>query len=1164
MTSKITSYRLMIQYFKATLLVAMLCCSLGAFSQIVVHSVSPKKITDQSEIVIKTASGTTFPEPLRSITCDGIYSIVQPQPSKGILKVNGQRTEAVLTIKRNNVDRGVHIGKTPLKINDAFVYEESISEENKVYLEYVAPKELTLNSNSAFFVNEIFTNWDYDGRGFWTSQDNMGPEGAVKGAASPDNYHELIGYRVRPKDSQPGKDASGQPVGVIYSTGVDDALLEKKLVEFDILTQVQIDAQSVYKRKIFKAYSTYGVHGQVENDPIVSKNSYLLVADLVDKVVGNAEAVTDNDLSTLKDINGLTVFDAISNGRNGLELGTGVANFNTNTEVQFYSGNGQPGVAGDDVPDLLITQVASAGGFDIYYYADEFGDIVGRPIRLFINNNNNVTRLAYWKVDIYSFAGGDFASATPNKRAFSEDRDQFRPIWMAALKLEDFQITEDQVKQIENINMNSGGTADIAFMAYNQESFNLQGPVVKPLLTRYVCRPDGSYSVEFELVEGESVGIDDGEGNIKAPDPSKPKEKLKYQWFKNNFPIIDPLQDSNALTINNINPTDLGTYKLKIGNEEGNIIMRVDLVQGGTPYNWDGEEWKMATAYAKSGLAEQLSKDRGLIFAADYNEKADLEGCDCFIPAGVNVTISGENKLTLFGAITVASEVEAVENVSSYLPAGTLTLENNASLIQIKDVDENQNTGNIVVKRDAIIKNKYDYVYWSSPVEAGHLSMVPGVTGHVYEWDVNFENKIKDDITYGNWVKPNPAKNGIMETGRGYIKRVNDTTTIKTSFEGVPNNGTIAIDVAKTKAATAMSHSKHMNLIGNPYPSAISAKTFLETNTKLEGYVQIWAHNESIYNGEGKNDPFYGDFKYNYGDQYFTYNVTGSSLADPEKPFEGHIASGQGFFVQVLDSVANPTVTFSNNMRYDVNQEGYENNQFYRPSGTQAEADVTEKQLIWLSLVNENNISAVTLLGYADGATNGKDRLYDAGSGSGDMRIYSRIDDEDFLIQGRTLPFQESDEVPLGVEVMKNGIYNIGIDHLKGSLMLNEEQGIYLEDTYDNVVHNLRTAPYGFTATQGDIKDRFVLRYTNEQLQVDDHQNEKTFVYVKNGHLKIKAPKNIQSVVVYDLTGKKLLDYQLDGQSDRLNVPFQFSRGAYLTNVILENSGKIVVKKLIN
>lgn len=1148
MAPKITSYRLIIQYFKAALLVVMLCSSLGAFSQIIVESVEPRIVTTNSRVTIKGAPGQ-IPKGIDSLTCGPIYKF---PPSRNNFKANsGPRTFIEIIITRDSLGMINDVGGTPLMINNQTVHTGfPASSTNQVFLSYVAPKVESLTNDKSFFVKEIYTNWNYKNNGFWNSsayKDAKGDE--EENAAAPNNKHQLLGYKI----NKGGTD-------IIYSTGVNDSLLEKKL---------NLIPGANYERKVFKAYSTNGVRGNTSSD------NFIIAGDMVDGVEEN-ESPEDWESSSgiQKHIKGLTILEAITTGKQGLELGIGVTNFksssnvNSPSDIKFFSGNGEAGAVDDgDTPDLLITQIADAQGYsDVYYYSDPTGNVVGRPIRLRISDIPS-TELAKWKVNLYSFENDvPFGLATPKGRGKEYLDNKFRPLRMAAFEMKDFEITTAmQVDSIETITMIPGGQADIAFMAYNEDSFNLKGPVAKTILPQFICRVDGSVSSKatFRIDEGINVGIEDYDAEGRIRKPNNTNEYFSYILTKDGLPVTTEGNTSSSLTVSKVDLNDLGIYKLSIKNKQGTVIVPVELAEGGTPFFRKEGEWK---SFYRTGLPDQNSS---LIFEEDYTVTEYMEACDCRIVAGNKLTIPKEQTLKLYNNLVVDEKTfildENGDKTGEFTEAAIFTLENSASLIQIKDVEKNQNRGNIIVKRDATTKHDYDYVYWSSPVEDGNLSMIPEVTSHVYEWDVNFENNHNNVITYGNWVKPNPANNGVMETGRGYIKRVNAATVIYSSFEGVPNNGVITFNAKKTEAATSMSNSNHMNLIGNPYPSAISAETFLKNNSALEGYVQIWDHTESIYDGEGKADPFYGDFKYNYGDQYLTFNLTGESPQNPNRSFEGHIASGQGFFVQVRDEASSaPEVTFNNKMRYEEGKPNYDNSNFYRPSGISADAVDTEKQLIWLSLVNENSMSAVTLLGYADGATNGKDRLYDAGSGSGDMRIYSRIDDEDFLIQGRALPFRENDEVPLGIEVLKNGIYNIGIDHLKGSLLLDEEQGIYLEDTYNNVVHNLRTAPYGFTATQGDIKDRFVLRYTNEQLQVDDHQVEETFVYVKNGHLYAKAPKNIESIVVYDLTGKKVLDYKLDGKSDRFSAPFPFSRGAYLTNIILENSGKIVIKKLIN
>lgn len=1115
MKTKITLHNYKIDLLKGVLPLVLLLFSFADALGQTVTNVSPTRVTNGSVVTVTGtgfASGTTV-----SISNNITINSITRTPTEirfTIGNLTGDDRPGTLTIG----------GPTGFEIN------------------YVAPKLEILTSGHRFLVQEIYTNWNYDKRNFWSSKFYWDVSGTAREAASPNDKHELLGYKIN---------------NIIYSTGVDDDLLEEKLVQFTFLAQAEIDNENMYKPSVFKAYSTNGVNGVTRSD------TFIITGDLVDRIPFDSHANTPEEFQTLTDIKDLTVLEAIIDGKNGLELGTGITNFNRDDEVQFFSGNGTPGAINDDgAPDLLITQIADAGASDLYYYMDKDSNVIGRPIRLQMNQGGNFRTpiLSKWKMNLYTFLGGQpFAMATPNAR--SSDTwiaPPFRDIRMAAFKLEDFEIdVQSEVDDIENINMSAGGSADIAFMAYNAASFDIKGPVAKNVLPQYICQVDGTSSVIFKVVEGTHVGIEDYDNppsNIRKPITTDATETFRYQLWRNGDEVTDMGDELASLTIEYIDPSMLGVYKLRVENDQGLVIIPVELIEGGVPYDWNGTTWEIRS----NDYVEADPKDRQLYFASDYNENVDLEGCDCYVASGANVVIASGKVMKLYGKIEVYEGTEEdQDNEIPFTPAGIFTLENNASLIQTKEVEENENenTGNIIVKRDATGLKQYDYVYWSSPVEEGELSDIPGSSNNIYIWDVEWPNP---NGTRGNWVKP---PNSRMVNGRGYIKREDVPGSVNATFTGVPNNGLIPIAVKKTPDHTSpppldpmKDDDKHSNLIGNPYPSAINAITFLEENVNLEGYVNIWQ--STVGSPEITNDdPFYQGFKYKYSaDDYFRTN----SLASTDPKFDGFIASGQGFFVTAKDA---GEVKFTNAMRYGA---GYKNNQFFRVSETTPSVDLlNEKQLIWLDLSNEANMATMAVVGYAEGATNGKDRLYDASSGSGDMRIYSILDGSDFIIQGRALPFQETDQVPLGIEILKNGIYKIGIDHLKGSIMLNEEQGIYLEDIYNNVIHDLRTTPYSFTASKGDIKDRFVLRYTNRSLSVDDQKMAETFVYIKNEQLYVKASQNIQSVVVYDLTGKKLLDYKVSGSADVINTSFQFPKGVYLTEIKLENAG-VVTKKVMN
>ena len=521
--------------------------------------------------------------------------------------------------------------------------------------------------------------------------------------------------------------------------------------------------------------------------------------------------------------------------------------------------------------------------------------------------------------------------------------------------------------------------------------------------------------------------------------------------------------------------------------------------------------------------------------------------------------------MKLHREITVAQDIPAVFDtdgleISPFFPRGTFTLENNASLIQTKDVIENENEGNIIMERIADDLSPIDYVYWSSPVDSFNMASIQG--SNKLRWDTQILNNGTPQTT-GNWVS---ASNDLMIPGKGYIVRTtNGNNDYTTNFLGTPNNGDISIEIEKSVAPLPLDvENRHFNLVGNPYPSAINADTFLQENANIEGYVQIWTHASGLVSG---TSVFYDGSTSNYSpNDYVQYNLTG---ANPDATvFDGKIAAGQGFIVKVLDlnSINNngEFINFNNGMRYDASENAYDNSQFYRANDkNKTIGSSQEKQLIWLSLTNDNNITTTAAIGYVEGATLEEDRLYDAKAISGGFEISSLVGDSKMGIQGRPLPFTDTDIVPLGINVAKNGIYKIGIDNLKGSVFVEDNQKIYIEDTYLNIIHDLRVSPYGFTLTAGAVNDRFLLRYTSETLSLPEVSASETFAFIANGNLKVKSSQQLESIQIYDLAGKQVANYKLNGAHRDFSSEFSFARSVYLAVIKLDN-GTLIKQKLLN
>ncbi|MEZ4839342.1 choice-of-anchor D domain-containing protein [Flavobacterium sp.] len=598
---------------------------------------------------------------------------------------------------------------------------------------------------------------------------------------------------------------------------------------------------------------------------------------------------------------------------------------------------------------------------------------------------------------------------------------------------------------------------------------------------------------------------------------------------------------TRLLTLTNLPQVTQLQVKIELDVDRNDEVWVIDNVQLRgrlpVPKTWNGVAW--------SGDGLPPTSVEKAIFAGNYNTNihGDVTACECQINSPRIVTITDGNYIQSAGKI--------VNN-------GTLNVQNNGSLVQLDDYAAN--TGNINLTRTANIR-RLDYVYWSSPVASFPvLNISPSTPAAVvFKWLPTIAGN------FGNWTNANED----MVQGKGYIVRGpssfnNTIQPYNAAFIGVPNNGIFTPSIERgsytgagypsptNPAITVTANDDNFNLLGNPYPSAIRALDFLTENTNIEGSVRIWTH--GLLPNAAFNDPFYNDFAYNYNpNDYIVHNGTGT-VSGP-LGFNGFIASGQGFFVLMNDgAAASETVTFKNSMRNVT----HANNQFFRQSDQiQGEQDFK----IWLDFIPENGNPVRTLVGYVEGATNEKDRLFDASTKvDGTSKMYSLIDNKPFIIQGRALPFDQNDLVPMGYNTSTAGRFTIAIADVIGL----GDKKIYLEDKLLNIIHDLTVAPYVFDSNVGIFDTRFELRFSNETLTNPDFNaiTASVIAFVSNGQLHVKSTlEKITHVAVYDVLGR-LLYTQSNQPTNEFASTVNFSNQTVIVQIKLENN-QIITKKLI-
>ena len=650
--------------------------------------------------------------------------------------------------------------------------------------------------------------------------------------------------------------------------------------------------------------------------------------------------------------------------------------------------------------------------------------------------------------------------------------------------------------------------------------------------------------------------------------PSGGTSIATLQWYEGSISAGNEIGAPNENPIT-VSPTSTTTYYAQVTysapcNSTDLYVADFTTVTLSASKTWNGSvsnDWNVSNNWTPNGVP--TSSDCVLI----PDVATDPIFLDLSPPLPPNPGFAKSITVEAFGNLEIAFEstIEVTEGIIVD-PDGIFNILDGGSLVQINDAGVN--SGNIRMERTVTGLTSDDYVYWSSPVENFEVTNIsPGTaTNFIWEW---IPTVIGNGVgNHGGWQ--NTIENMIQ--GKGYIVKdvVGTAQTATPLFLGVANNGVITIPIFRGTYSggvyaglgdlPATAQDDNWNLIGNPYPSAIAYTDFIAANSYIEGTIYLWTHQSPPSNAIGSS--FYEDFVYNYNpNDYIAFNLTGSTPLG----FNGSIGAGQSFFVEMLDNATTTeTVTFNNSMRDPAN----DNMQFYSPypnNGVSVNDNPIEKHRIWLDLIAPGNLAHSILVGYVDGATNGDDRLYDGYEFSGAfISFYSLMEDVELSIQGRSLPFDELDTVPLGMVIPINETYRIAINTVDG-LFENEEQSILLEDTYTNSIHDLRISPYSFTSEPGTFNDRFILRYSSDTLGTDDVSDLSDITIISNDHgIQISSRNNpIDSVTIYDLLGRVIIDvYDLNTMYHSFEN-LQLSKGAYIVRATSYN-GRQKIKKVVN
>lgn len=565
----------------------------------------------------------------------------------------------------------------------------------------------------------------------------------------------------------------------------------------------------------------------------------------------------------------------------------------------------------------------------------------------------------------------------------------------------------------------------------------------------------------------------------------------------------------------------------------------------------------------------------------------------------LGLVVNSNNELSLDGS-TNDGEGNGI-TITHYLELnGEIDLEGESQLLQPTFSDLVVGTYGKLYRDQQGTADTYTYNYWSSPVgttdigTTEHRYTLPDIlkdgtldvdfTASGYDgssgtpieiadyWIWKFADQPDDDYSAWQHVR----SSGTIDAGEGFTMKGPGTGSITDNqdytFAGKPNNGDIDLNIS----------SGSDYLIGNPYPSAIDAYTFINDNSSaITGTLYFWEH-------WGGGSHLLAD----YQGGYHVLNLSGVTTAatqgtnDPDVGTGGtplktpgnYIPVSQGFFV-VADADGG-TISFKNRQRVfqkesDGNSEmvGMNDETGKVSLGSNNEnnyTNISDTEDTRLKLrIGFNSINTIRrqLLATLDpNASEGVDWGYDGKHNESQIDdMYWLIDNEKFVIQG-TNTIGSQTIFPIGIYTDNDGLNSIVLDTLENAP---ENMDVFLHDKELDIYHNLNESDYEIFLLAGTYNNRFEITFNNpnlDSLGIDDNEHSKINVYYSNvtESIVLLNPTllNIKSIEVTNILGQKVHTINNIPNVEYKEIEVRnLSSGAYI--IKLNTNNGIISKKVL-
>ena len=592
-------------------------------------------------------------------------------------------------------------------------------------------------------------------------------------------------------------------------------------------------------------------------------------------------------------------------------------------------------------------------------------------------------------------------------------------------------------------------------------------------------------------------------------------------------------------------------------------------------YHRSGETVRIAGAW-NNGIPD---RSRRVIINEDYlhNDGSDL--------SARQLTIDNNSKLTIQDKLLIVSDVVTITGINDEIRlAGT-----RSQLITTHSRNSGiSGNGKLYVDQNSDIPSTYRYNYFSSPVTTvgqntfsvasvmkdGSTATSSDSNAMNMNWTNDMNGSPTSPITIADyWIYSFGSSSDWVQTRKDGILNPADGFTFKGpgqeqnyTFVGTPNDGLIETTVSPNTSY----------LVGNPFPSAINSKKFIQDNIgSIYGTLYFWEQHPGLTE---ENDE--GHYSSNYVGGYATRNLT-MGIAAPNNGDDNiifrvpgkYIPIAQGFFI--TGSNTGGEVVFKNSQR-EYRYEG-DDSVFFRDGENNEVSETYQDPVLKIGLdyTNSNNQH----LHRQVGVSFNKDRSFSFDLGY-DSPLYEPLendiqyrveetkmfwkfeeDDTKYVIAG-IQEFSTDIEIPIGFSLEYDGEIIVKLDEQQ-----NFEQDVYLKDKLTGATYKLSDNEQGvaITLSTGSHLDKYAIVFVESSLNTDDDMllENQLGVYIDHmaNELVLKNYQNldIKKVGLYNILGQTIKTWNNLGTDTEYRKGVQLPAAIYVVRITTEN-GEFVKK----